>query len=130
MIFTTYWYKKVTSLFFDLKCLWNFWFASVIFKLVYDSLGLTFALQVKFNISTFTTFFHTCFTVIFEIVIIRKLRRNATRCNNRDDLLHLSFTLKLKFQYFERPVYNPVEHLWRSFYCKNSKPLSIFTKIS
>ena len=33
-----------------------------------------------------------------------------------------------KFQYSGRPVYNPVEHLWWSFYCKNSKPLSIFTK--
>ena len=32
------------------------------------------------------------------------------------------------FQYFRRPVYNPVEHLWWSFYCNNSKLLSIFTK--
>ena len=30
-----------------------------------------------------------------------------------------------KFQYFRRPIYNPVEHLWWSFYWKNSKP---FTK--
>ena len=36
--------------------------------------------------------------------------------------------LASKFQYFRRPIYNPVEHLWWSFYCKNSKPLSIFTK--
>ena len=33
-----------------------------------------------------------------------------------------------KFQYFRRSIYNPVEHLWWSFYCKNSEPLSIFTK--
>ena len=33
-----------------------------------------------------------------------------------------------KFQYFRRPVYNPVEHLWWGFYCQNSKQLSIFTK--
>ena len=33
-----------------------------------------------------------------------------------------------KFQYFRRPVYNPVGHLWWSFYCENSKQLSIFTK--
>ena len=33
-----------------------------------------------------------------------------------------------KFQYFRRSIYNPVEHLWWSFYCKNNKPLSIFTK--
>ena len=35
-----------------------------------------------------------------------------------------------KFQYFQRLIHNPVEHLWWSFYCKNSKPLSIFTKNS
>ena len=35
-----------------------------------------------------------------------------------------------KFQYFWRPICNPVEHLLWSFYCENSKPLSIFTKIS
>ena len=33
-----------------------------------------------------------------------------------------------KFQYFWRSIYNPLEHLWWSFYCKNGKPLSIFTK--
>ena len=40
--------------------------------------------------------------------------RSITRCNNRNDLLHLSFTLKIS--------------KIKSFYCKNSKPLSIFTK--
>ena len=33
-----------------------------------------------------------------------------------------------KFEYFRRPIYNPVEHLWCSFYCENSKPLCISTK--
>ena len=33
-----------------------------------------------------------------------------------------------KFQYFQRPIYNPVEHLWCSLYYQNSNPLSIFTK--
>ena len=33
-----------------------------------------------------------------------------------------------KFQYFRRPIYNRVKHLWCSFYCENSKPLSIFAK--
>ena len=32
------------------------------------------------------------------------------------------------FQDFQRPIYNPVEHLWWSFYYENSKPLSIFRK--
>ena len=33
-----------------------------------------------------------------------------------------------KSQYFQRPIYNPVEDLWWSLYCENIKPLSIFTK--
>ena len=33
-----------------------------------------------------------------------------------------------KCQYFRRLIYNPVEHLWWSFYCENSKPWTIFTK--
>ena len=52
---------------------------------------------------------------------------NATRCSNRDDLLHL--TLLWKFQYFWKPIYNPVKHLME-FLLRNSKPLSIFTKSS
>ena len=35
-----------------------------------------------------------------------------------------------KSQYFWRPIYNPVEHLWWSFYCENGKPLSILRKNS
>ena len=53
--------------------------------------------------------------------------RNATCCNNHYDLLHLSFILKISI-FSEAYIYNSVKHLWWSFYCKNSKPLSIFTK--
>ena len=35
-----------------------------------------------------------------------------------------------KFQYFQKPIYNPDRYLWWSFYCKSSKPLAIFTKSS
>ena len=33
-----------------------------------------------------------------------------------------------QFQYFQRPIYNRVKHLWWNFYRKNSEPLSIFTQ--
>ena len=33
-----------------------------------------------------------------------------------------------KFQYFRGSIYDPVKYLWWSLYCKNSEPLSIFTK--
>ena len=45
--------------------------------------------------------------------------KNATHCDNRDDLLRLSFILKIST--FSEA--NPVENLWWSFYCENSKPL-------
>ena len=35
-----------------------------------------------------------------------------------------------KFQYFRRPIYNPVEHLWGSFYFKNSNLLTYSQKSS
>ena len=39
-------------------------------------------------------------------------QENAMLCNNRDDLLQLSFNIfKYIFQYFQRPIYNPVKHL-------------------
>ena len=45
------------------------------------------------------------------------------RCNNVMICSNLA-----SFWKFRRPLYNPVEHLWWSFYCKNSKQLSIFTE--
>ena len=39
-----------------------------------------------------------------------------------------TLVLLWKFLYFRRPIYSPVKHLCWSFYCKNNKPLSIFTK--
>ena len=68
----------------------------------------------------------------FILICLEKSRlhelitRNASRCNNRDDLLHLRFTLKISI--FPGPIYNPVKHLWWSFYWENSKPLNIFIK--
>ena len=55
--------------------------------------------------------------------------KNATRFNNLDDSLHLSFTLKISIS-SEGYIYRLVESLPWSFYCKNSKLLSILTKSS
>ena len=46
--------------------------------------------------------------------------RNAIRCNNRDDLLHLRFTLKIWKS----------EDLWWSLYCENKKPLKVYLQKS
>ena len=56
--------------------------------------------------------------------LVRILTRNAMGCNNRDDLLHLSFTLKISiFLYItQSSIYD------RAFIVKISKPLSISTK--
>ena len=39
-----------------------------------------------------------------------------------------TLALLWKSQYFQRPIYKPVEDVWWSLYCENIKPLSIFTK--
>ena len=58
-----------------------------------------------------------------------KSTSNVMRCNNRDDLHQLSFTLKISI-FSEAYINNPVEHLWWGLYYGNSKPLSVFTKSS
>ena len=64
------------------------------------------------NQQTFMIFFQA-YTNIFNknkiIPQILHITRTAMRCNNRDDLLRLSFTLKISN--FQRPIYNLVEEL-------------------
>ena len=56
--------------------------------------------------------------------------KNTTRNAMRWTIAMICSTLASlgKLQYFWRPMYNPVKHLWSSFYCENSKPLSIFSE--
>ena len=68
-------------------------------------------------------FFFQILNSIFEI-----LTKIATRCNNGNVLLHLSFTLKIFI--FSVAYIKSSRQLWRNFYCKNNKPSSIFTKSS
>ena len=71
----------------------------------------------------------TCLRDLHEILLRRCIlrpTRNATRCNNGADLLHLSFTLKI-LTFSDSYTYNPLK-LWWGFYFENNTPLSIFTK--
>ena len=43
-------------------------------------------------------------------------------------MIYSTLTSLWRFQCFQRPIYTPVEHLWWSSCCENSKPLCIFTK--
>ena len=60
----------------------------------------------------------------------------ALKVSNKQETLRVvtitiicsTITSLWKFQYFLWPICNQVWHLWWSFYCKNSKLLSIFTK--
>ena len=59
----------------------------------------------------------------------------AKECENNKTLYFVTIVMICsnlaslsKFQYFWRPIYNPVEHLWWNLFCKNSKPLGIFIK--
>ena len=53
--------------------------------------------------------------------------RNTTRCNNHDDLIHLSFVVKISL-FWEVFFRNRLEYLWWSFFGDNNTSLTIFTK--
>ena len=63
----------------------------------------------------------------FKIAIKRK-KYKKTLCVVTIALICPNLASLWKFQNFRRSIYNPVEHLWWSFYSKNSKSLNIFTK--
>ena len=64
------------------------------------------------NEEKFVDAIDSCCILTFDKYLIRKfiLTRNAMRSNNRDDLLRLSFNLKISI--FWRPIQNPDEYLW------------------
>ena len=51
---------------------------------------------------------------------------NATRCNNHDDLLHLSFVLKTSL--FSTTSLEPSRASIMEVFCENNKSFTIFTK--
>ena len=57
-------------------------------------------------------------------------KQQETLCVLTIAMICSTLTWVWKFQYFRRPLYNPVKHLRWRFYCENSKSLSIFTKSS
>ena len=71
---------------------------------------------------------HRLFILETKINIVIKKANKKTVCVVTIAMICSNFVSLWKFQYFWRPIYNLVKHLWWSFYCKNSKPLSIFTK--
>ena len=66
-----------------------------------------------------------CYYYVLDIILDSIWTRNATIAMICSTLASL-----WKFHYFRRSLCKPVKHLWWSFYCENSKPLSIFIKSS
>ena len=60
--------------------------------------------------------------------IMEPILNKKTLCVVTIAMIYSTLASLWKFQYFRMPTYNPVEHLWWSFPCGNSKPLSTFTK--
>ena len=56
------------------------------------------------------------------------LTRNAMRCTI--SIICSTWVSLWKSQHFQRPIYNPVEHLWWSLYCENIKLLIYSQKSS
>ena len=76
------------------------------------------------------------FYKVFTSCIWQLMLETSKQIKKQQKTLHvltiamICFMLALlwKCQYFWRPIHIPIEHLWWSFYCENSKPLNIFTK--
>ena len=71
--------------------------------------------------------FELLLLIFFSLFAKTKVNKK-TLCVVAIAMIYSNLASLWTFQYFRRPVYNPVEHLWWSFYCNNSKLLSIFTK--
>ena len=68
-----------------------------------------------------------CFS-IHKINAGSKVKVNARRCNNDDDLLHLSFVFK--FLLFSKASLEPSRKSMMEFFWENNKSLTIFTKLN
>ena len=74
----------------------------------------------------------TCSVIFYHFNVCKNIKKSfskkkqETLCASTIAMICSTLALLSKFQYFQRPMYNPVEHLWLSFYCKNSNLLSIF----
>ena len=71
-------------------------------------------------------------TIIFFkflfLLLLKTIFNKKTLCVVTMAMICSNLATLWKFQYFQTPIYNPLEHLWWSCYCKNSEPLSMFTK--
>ena len=56
----------------------------------------------------------------------QRMTRKAMHCNNHDNLLHLSFVLKISL--FSETSIEPSRGSMMGFFCENNKLLTIFTK--
>ena len=96
------------------------WYASAINleQLIFTWKGRQLVLALFVGSFEFKVKFLDLFKLVFfvRINVNKKTLRVVTIvmiCSNLASLW--------KFKYFRGPIYNPVKHLWWSFYCENSK---------
>ena len=101
---------------------------SVFLKIMFKYLGHCQhnLFNVKYWLLNWTIFFESM--VLIRVSNLKTVINKKTPCVVTIAIICSNLASLWKFQYFRRPIYNPVKHLWRSFYWKNSKLLSIFIK--
>ena len=80
--------------------------------------------------SYFTLLLRSKFTVMHVkyFQVANNKMKQETLCVETITMICSTLASLWKSQYFQRPIYGPVEDLWWSLYCENIKPFSIFTE--
>ena len=74
-------------------------------------------------------YYTSVFLLTISVYLVeREIKKQETLCVVTIAMICSNLASLWKSQYFQGPIFNPVEDLWWSLYCENIKTLSIFTK--
>ena len=107
---------------YDVQQRWN--------NVVYFNVELNNGRQRRNNIVVFNVDFHNVGQRRNNMNMPTSIKSKKTLCVVTIAVICSNLASLWKFQYFRRPIYNPVEHLWWSFYCKNKAVKYIHKKSS
>ena len=99
-------------------------------NVVYFNVELNNVRQRRNNVVVFNVNFHNVGQRRNKIANMSiSIKNKNTLCVVTIAMICSNLVSLWKFQHFRRPIYNPVEHIWWSFYCKNKAVKYIHKKL-
>ena len=99
-------------------------------NVVYFNVELNNVRQRRNNVAVFNVNFHNVGQRRNNVANMSiSIKNKNTLCAVTIAMICSNLASLWKFQYFRRPIYNPVEHVWWSFYCKNKAVKYIHKKL-